>query len=97
MADASSDRRRSTGQRIALAVSVLCIALAVALPTLVALGENHRAAWDACGITHPYEDSPASRYNSWKARWSWTEPGWTCMYFDQNGDVAETTSIGMFP
>lgn len=52
----------------------------------------------ALGIvgTRVWRDNDVPRYDTWAARWSWTEPGWVCVYYE-DGESAEEIDLGLFP
>lgn len=91
--DAITGRTR----RVVVAVTVVIVLVAAGFASPFALTMYGDAADRDCGKTPHLDGSdPASRYESWTTMWSWTEPGWVCVYYEDE-EVAEEIVVGIFP
>lgn len=93
----TTDANEGRARRFGVAVAVVLILVAAGFASPFALAMYQDAADRECGKTPHFDGSdPASRYNSWTTTWSWTEPGWVCLYHG-DGEVAEKVGVGFFP
>lgn len=84
-------------KRIGVVVAVLVVLVAAGFASPFAHAMYLDAADRECSATPHLDGSdPASRYESWSTTWSWTEPGWVCLYYE-DGEVAEEVVVGLFP